>query len=222
MRYVSVQDTANKWGLSTKMVSQLCRENRIAGVEKISGVWVIPDDALKPYDGREQMPDTVSFDGWPTGIGMDVGRSRPTMTLKEQKFSFNSGFFRRFPETTHVDILCCEDVNELLIRPCQAPAIPQNGESAMMADKATSSFQWCYIRNGKRTVKIIQNRMAVERIYAMSHCPPSDSCRFLAYHVEGDPMNALRIDLRRRIGFAGVERKTRHKEPPFDIFIPIV
>lgn len=220
MRYVSVQDTANKWGLSTKMVSLLCRENRIAGVEKISGVWIIPDDAQKPYDEREQLPATASFDGWPTVIGIDAGRSRPTMTLKEHKFCFNSGFFRRFPETTRIDILCCEDVSELLIRPCQTPAIPEEDRRARMEDKSASSFQWCYIRNGKRTVKIIQNRMAVLRIYAMSHCPPSDSCRFLAYRVEDDPMNALRINLRRSIGFAGTERKA--PEPPFDAFIPIV
>ena len=46
--YLSVQETAAKWGVTTRQVQILCKENRIAGASKISKIWVIPSDAEKP------------------------------------------------------------------------------------------------------------------------------------------------------------------------------
>lgn len=46
--YLSVQETAAKWGVTTRQVQMLCKENRIPGASKISKIWVIPADAEKP------------------------------------------------------------------------------------------------------------------------------------------------------------------------------
>ena len=46
--YMSVQETAKKWGVTTRQVQILCKDNRIKGASKISSIWVIPEDADKP------------------------------------------------------------------------------------------------------------------------------------------------------------------------------
>ena len=46
--YMSVQETAKKWGVTTRQVQILCKDNRIKGASKISSIWVIPQDADKP------------------------------------------------------------------------------------------------------------------------------------------------------------------------------
>lgn len=221
MKLTSVQDTALRWGLSTKMVTQLCRENRVEGAEKISGVWLIPDTTLKPFDGREHIPATE-----PTGLGvvpaeMFEDRSRPAMTLKNHRFSFNTGFFKRFPDATRIDILCCEEMSELMIRPSQVAGATENAESNEAS--SPSSFQWCYIKDGKKTTKILQNRAVTTRIYAMAACPTDQSCRFLAYRVKSDPENTYRIRLSRYVGMPDLDFiYQREEEPSFSAFTPIV
>ena len=46
--YMTVQETAEKWGVTTRQVQVLCKENRIEGVSKMSRIWVIPENAEKP------------------------------------------------------------------------------------------------------------------------------------------------------------------------------
>ncbi|MBE6904801.1 MAG: DNA-binding protein [Ruminococcaceae bacterium] len=52
MDYISVQDSAIKWGISERRIQKLCEENRIKGAVRFSRVWAIPKDAEKPADGR--------------------------------------------------------------------------------------------------------------------------------------------------------------------------
>ena len=52
MSYISVKEAADKFGLSERRVQKLCETNRIAGAERISGVWIIPSDVEKPSDDR--------------------------------------------------------------------------------------------------------------------------------------------------------------------------
>ena len=53
--YITVQETAEKWGVTPRQVQILCKENRIAGATRISRIWVIPEDAEKPtVDRRTQ------------------------------------------------------------------------------------------------------------------------------------------------------------------------
>lgn len=52
MEYLSIRQTAEKWGLSKRRIQVLCSENRIPGAMKIDSSWVIPADAEKPADAR--------------------------------------------------------------------------------------------------------------------------------------------------------------------------
>ncbi|MCK5758600.1 MAG: Fic family protein [Clostridiales bacterium] len=53
MNYISVKDTAKKWGISERRIRVLCSEERIEGVAKVGRNWSIPREAIKPADGRE-------------------------------------------------------------------------------------------------------------------------------------------------------------------------
>ena len=51
MNYLSVSQTAEKWGISTRRIQILCGEGRIPGAMRIGAFWAIPD-AAKPTDAR--------------------------------------------------------------------------------------------------------------------------------------------------------------------------
>ena len=46
--YLSVQQTADKWGVSVRWVNQYILEGRIPGCERFGRVWAVPEDAVKP------------------------------------------------------------------------------------------------------------------------------------------------------------------------------
>ncbi len=50
--YISVKETADKWGISERRIQKLCEENRIDGVIRFGRSWAIPKDAKKPVDAR--------------------------------------------------------------------------------------------------------------------------------------------------------------------------
>lgn len=53
MGMISAQNAADAWNLTKRRVLVLCKEGRIPGAQKINNsMWLIPDDAEKPEDGR--------------------------------------------------------------------------------------------------------------------------------------------------------------------------
>lgn len=52
MKYISVKEAAEKWGLTPRRVGVLCNEGRIEGAYKAGASWIIPEDAEKPSDAR--------------------------------------------------------------------------------------------------------------------------------------------------------------------------
>lgn len=52
MDYMTVSETAEKWGLKVRMVNYYCSAGRIAGAVRFNRAWAIPKDAVKPSDGR--------------------------------------------------------------------------------------------------------------------------------------------------------------------------
>ena len=52
MSYMDVKTAADRWELTERRITTLCRDGRIAGAKKEAGLWLIPDDAEKPVDGR--------------------------------------------------------------------------------------------------------------------------------------------------------------------------
>ena len=53
MEYMSCPEAAEKWGISERRVQILCSQNRIPGVSKLGYMWLIPKNAEKPVDKRQ-------------------------------------------------------------------------------------------------------------------------------------------------------------------------
>jgi len=52
MTYMKVSEAAKKWGITARRVRMLCEQGRIAGVERKGNLYMIPEDAERPVDGR--------------------------------------------------------------------------------------------------------------------------------------------------------------------------
>lgn len=52
MEYLSIKQTAEKWGICARRVQTLCAEGRICGAQRIGHQWIIPVVAEKPKDAR--------------------------------------------------------------------------------------------------------------------------------------------------------------------------
>lgn len=52
MKYLSISQTAEKWGIKQRRIRALCQEGRIVGAFKMGAYWSIPEDAEKPEDMR--------------------------------------------------------------------------------------------------------------------------------------------------------------------------
>ncbi len=46
--FITVQEAANKWGITPRQVQILCKNNRIEGASRMSRIWIIPENAEKP------------------------------------------------------------------------------------------------------------------------------------------------------------------------------
>ena len=54
MDYLTANETALKWHISSRMVAYYCKAGRIDGAVKKGKTWFIPADAEKPVDGRNR------------------------------------------------------------------------------------------------------------------------------------------------------------------------
>jgi len=52
-KYITVNEAAELWNVTTQQVSVLCRLGKVEGAEKIKGKWIIPVGTSKPEDGRK-------------------------------------------------------------------------------------------------------------------------------------------------------------------------
>ncbi len=57
--YMTVRQTAEKWGISDRRVRTLCSEGKIPGVIRKGRGWLIPGDARKPEDGRYKTTESL-------------------------------------------------------------------------------------------------------------------------------------------------------------------
>lgn len=53
--YITVQEAANKWGITPRQVQILCKSNRVVGATRMSRIWIIPEDAEKPTNNRRKV-----------------------------------------------------------------------------------------------------------------------------------------------------------------------
>lgn len=74
MEYISVKDTAEKWGISVRRVQILCGTGRIEGATKIANVWMVPRKADKPKEQTGGPPRRRRVLSLFSGCGgMDLG-----------------------------------------------------------------------------------------------------------------------------------------------------
>lgn len=52
MEYMTLKEAGDKWGISPRRVNYYCADRRIPGAVKKATIWLIPEDAKKPIDGR--------------------------------------------------------------------------------------------------------------------------------------------------------------------------
>ena len=58
--YITVQEAAQKWGITPRQVQILCKEERIIGATRMSRIWVIPENAEKPTkEQRTRVPGRI-------------------------------------------------------------------------------------------------------------------------------------------------------------------
>lgn len=74
--FITSATAAKKWGISVRRVQTFCKEGRIPGVTKYSGVWLIPQDAQKPNcikPGKKQIKSLRMLSLFSGCGGMDLG-----------------------------------------------------------------------------------------------------------------------------------------------------
>lgn len=109
-----------EWNLTTNRINMLCKEGKISGVIKNGKKWMIPDDAVKPEDGRVssgkyKKAQTKKTKALPVGISDYVRMQEEyyyidkTMMIKEflDRRPLVSLFTRprRFGKTINMDML---------------------------------------------------------------------------------------------------------------------
>ncbi len=59
MKYISVGEAAEKWGITKRRVQEYCYSGRINGAIKIGSVWTVPKQAEKPTDPRRGSAENI-------------------------------------------------------------------------------------------------------------------------------------------------------------------
>lgn len=53
--YITVQEAADKWGITPRQVQILCKAKRIEGATRMSRIWIIPENANKPTNNKRKV-----------------------------------------------------------------------------------------------------------------------------------------------------------------------
>ena len=128
MEVMSAREAANKWGISQRRVAVLCSENRIANVQMIGNMWLIPTDAEKPIDARSTRYERVDertvkpFLKWAGGKGQ-------LLKEIEKYYPFDNGVITKYAEpfvgggAVLFDILSKYNLEEIYISDINAELI---------------------------------------------------------------------------------------------------
>ena len=60
MNYIKVSEAAQKWGISARRVRILCAEGKVEGVIRKGNLYMIPETAIKPLDGRRSKNNVIA------------------------------------------------------------------------------------------------------------------------------------------------------------------
>lgn len=89
MKYMDVHKAAERWQMSERRITALCRDRKITGAVKEGKLWMIPENSEKPLDGR-----TKEF----ADRGRAEAISRET-TTKYTEVNANLNVVRAFEDT---------------------------------------------------------------------------------------------------------------------------
>ena len=53
MEYLTVKEVAERWAITSRMVTVYCSDGRLPGAVKKGNLWLVPEDAEKPDDNRK-------------------------------------------------------------------------------------------------------------------------------------------------------------------------
>lgn len=73
MEYVSIQEKAKEWQVSERQVQYYCRQLKIEGAYKQSGVWLVPIDASKPCHEKAKTKPLQLLSLFSGCGGLDLG-----------------------------------------------------------------------------------------------------------------------------------------------------
>lgn len=59
MNYIKVSEAAEKWGISARRARILCAEGKVEGVIRKGKLYMVPETALKPLDGRRSKNNVI-------------------------------------------------------------------------------------------------------------------------------------------------------------------
>ena len=59
MNYIKVSEAAQKWGISARRARILCAEGKVEGVIRKGNLYMVPENALKPLDGRRSKNNVI-------------------------------------------------------------------------------------------------------------------------------------------------------------------
>ena len=128
MEVMSAREAADKWGISQRRVAVLCSENRIANVQMLGNMWLIPTNAEKPIDARSTRYNTTDektvkpFLKWAGGKGQ-------LLKEIERYYPFNNGTITKYAEpfvgggAVLFDILNRYDIEQIYISDINAELI---------------------------------------------------------------------------------------------------
>ncbi|MDD3415443.1 MAG: helix-turn-helix domain-containing protein [Lachnospiraceae bacterium] len=59
--YYTIKEAAENWNLTERWVRSLCAQGKIKGAVQFGRVWAIPQDAVRPPDGRITKGEYVNW-----------------------------------------------------------------------------------------------------------------------------------------------------------------
>jgi hypothetical protein len=51
--YITVQEAAQKWGVTDRQVQIWCKDGKIPGATMLSRIWIIPENAKRPIPKKK-------------------------------------------------------------------------------------------------------------------------------------------------------------------------
>ena len=55
LEWITPLQASEKWGITERQVQAMGKTGKIAGALRVSKVWLIPKDVLRPIDGRTKI-----------------------------------------------------------------------------------------------------------------------------------------------------------------------